>query len=148
MEYVTLKEASKLTGKSVHTIRKLIKTKGIATKKELRGKRPYLLISKSDLSSHYKFNNHNHGVGNGHNYGYDNGSDDKKYNSLYEALKNQLEKKDKQIEQLHVMLHESQKNNIKLDQQILLISGGGIENKSENLVPEGSRKKSGFWKWF
>jgi len=81
MSYITLKEAAEYTGKSIHTLRKIIKNPDIKIKKEYRSGQSILLIRKQDLDNRYKdditksdtpeittdqplTNNHNHEVTN------------------------------------------------------------------------------------
>ncbi|MEK9657488.1 MAG: hypothetical protein VW378_03840 [bacterium] len=130
-EFITLEEGSCLTGKSIHTLRKAVKTRPIRYHDDVRNGRRVLVLSRVDLLKYYKsvdqlatrLDQHGSGV---NKVSYDvellmenisflktqlhcKDEELRAKNQQFSELGDQLRRKDEQIKHLHVMMRHFQK---------------------------------------
>lgn len=121
--YVSINEASELTGKHKDTIRRLIK-QNPKSQYIIKGRQGQYLISKDWLKDQYQINSEEtiateatqqdkQGIGDTTTTSEATGG----MQGLYEALAKQLEAKDKQIDQLQQIILEKEANTTKLQDQ-------------------------------
>ena len=117
--YITLEEASLMTGKSVHTLRKTVKVKNIPTTKEKKSGRLMLMLDKRSLENIYQPSG---SKGTHKDFQQKINECDRMKKEIdflrlqierkdqeLKSKNNQLARKDQQIMQLHVLLRSAQK---------------------------------------
>lgn len=117
--YISIAEASKLTGKHKDTIRRLIKS-NTGSPHIVKGKKGQYLLDTYWLKSQYGLDEPHTAPTTGDNPKDDtepSSNSDKAISAVIEALTKQLEAKDKQIESLQVIIKEKEDNTTKLQDQ-------------------------------
>ena len=132
-QFISIKEASSITGKHSDTIRRLVKANKTNSQKIVRGKQGQYLIDKDWLLDHFETpqtqeshrepvssENRQHGQHvEVHTKTAHTSSESTKNASgeVLQALQSQLEAKDRQIDQLHQIINEKEANTTKLQDQ-------------------------------
>lgn len=118
-EFLTLKEASEITGKSIITIRRLIsKLKNPGIKKVKTNTGFMYLISKDFLNTHFNYSSNQKAQIQDEKLSTQDNKVINQLISLTEFLKKQLEEKDKQISEINNRLKESNVINMGLQTRL------------------------------
>ncbi len=138
MEWITIKEASKVTGKSASTIRRLIDKRhdeehgnGLICKKDEKSKRQTWLINKESLLTVCSDIHHESEHDNVHDKDHDNAQKTEDHDQFW---KDQIEIKDAQIKALNVHLMQANERVKMLEDRISEMETEGNERKGRGLL--------------
>ena len=142
-QYITIQEASKITGKHKDTIRRLVKSH-LGSEYITKGKRSQYLLNKDWLQSYYEINEPLQADKSRDNLKDDIQATPNNSNILertIEALTSQLEAKDKQIERLQNTIDKLTGDYSQLFNQSQVLQKMLLPEKASTAEPEQPKKK-------